>query len=141
MPAVKIMELQNRAFSWANSYFKNPADVIRERDTTAGKMVCKARLKIMNEADKKGVVTEAGLIEYTLRLDFKENKYRYVISEINWKQKSYYPVERWLDTTAAGYTGAFAYYIKQTDELMKHLVMDLENGMKQPFSKVKKDDW
>lgn len=141
VPGAPMKELQQRAFLWANEYYKNPMDVIRERDTVKGTMVCKARLKIMNEADKKGIVSEAGLIEYTLKLDFKDNKYRYTLTEINWKQRSYYPVERWMETEAAGYQEAYVYYLQQTDELMKQLVKDLDKGMKLPLVKKKKDDW
>jgi hypothetical protein len=141
VPAAGFKELQKRAFIWANQYYKNPSDVIRERDTVAGKMVCKARLKIMTEPDKKGVTTEAGLIEYTLKLEFKENKYRYTVSDINWKQKSYFPIERWMDTTAPGYKSGYEYYLQQTDEMMKSLVKDLDKGMKLPSPKAKKDEW
>lgn len=141
IPVTGAGELQNRAFAWANGYYKNPADVIRERDTTGGKMTCKARVKIMNEPDKKGVITEAGLIEYTLKLEFKENKYRYILSDINWKQKSYFPIERWMDTSAPGYQPGYTYYLQQTDELMKQVIKELDKGMKQPTSKIKKDDW
>lgn len=136
-----MAELQKRAFSWANAYYKNPSDVIRERDTVNGKLTCKARLKITNPPDKKGIVTEAGLIEYTLKLDFKENKFRYTISEINWKQKSYFPIERWIDQTAAGYQPSYSFYLQQTDELMKQLIKDMDKGMKQPTAAIKKDDW
>lgn len=104
-------------------------------------MICKYRLKIQNEADKKGVVTEAGLVEYTLKLEFKENKYRYILSDINWKQKSYYPIERWMETSAAGYQPVYSYYLQQTDILMNQVIKDLDAGMKIPTSKVKKDDW
>lgn len=141
VPDASIAELQTRAFNWANAYYKNPADVIRVRDTVQGKMICKARLKIYNEPDKKGLVAEAGVIEYTLNLDFKNFKYRYVITDLNWKQKSYYPVERWMNTELPGYQPVFVYYLQQTDELMKKLMMDLDKGMKQPGSKPKKDDW
>ncbi len=141
IPDAPAGELQQRAFIWAHAYYKNPADVIRERDTVAGKMVCRARLKISNEPDKKGVVTEAGLIEYTLKLEFKENRFRYTLSEINWKQKSYYPVERWMDASASGYQPSYVYYLQQTDELMQQVVKELDKGMKQPSTRIKKDDW
>ena len=44
-------DLYNRGFAWANKFYKNPVDVIREKDAIAGKMVCKARFK-----DRKSVV-------------------------------------------------------------------------------------
>jgi len=141
VPQVSKKELQQRAFIWANEYYKNPSDVIRERDTVGGKMVCKARLKIKNEADKKGIITEAGLIEYTLTLEFKDNRYRYVITDINWKQKSYFPVEKWMKADEPGYQPSYPYYLEQTEQLMKQLIKDLQKGMGQALVKPQKDNW
>src|SRR6187399_1301527 len=58
-------QLYSRAFSWANSFYKNPGDVIREKDPATGKLVIKARFRISNEPDKKGTVTAAGDVMYT----------------------------------------------------------------------------
>jgi len=117
-------EIYKRAFNWANSYYKNPADVIREKDPVAGKLLIKARYRINNEPDKKGVVTQAGDVMYTLTMNFKDGRYKYEITKINWQQTSYYPIERWKDQSAPSYKAAFPYYLKQSDESIKALIMD-----------------
>ena len=137
---IKADSLYNRALIWANTYFKNPADVIREKDQEAGKIVCKARYKIMNPPDKTGFQSEGGVVMYTMNLMFKDGRYRYEITEINWKQASYYPVEKWMDTENAYYKPEFASYLQQVDEKSKELVKDLDKGMKTTAPK-KKDDW
>ena len=80
--------LFDRAVEWATTYYKNPTDVIREKDKEGGKLVCKARYKMSNPPDKKGVSTDAGLAQYTLTIQFKEGRYKYDLTAINWKQIS-----------------------------------------------------
>ncbi|HKR04873.1 MAG TPA: DUF4468 domain-containing protein, partial [Bacteroidia bacterium] len=96
-------ELYQRALNWANTFYKNPTDVIREKDPAAGKIVCKHRFKITNPPRKDGFVKDAGLVIYTLSLQFKDGRYKYDLTEINWKTISYYPIEKWMDTKANGY--------------------------------------
>jgi len=134
-------ELYMRAFTWANTYYKNPTDVIREKDASAGKIVCKQRFKITNPPDKDGFEKDAGLVMYTLTILVKEGRYKYDLTEINWKQISYYPIERWMDTKAAGYEKEYDYYLKLTDTFVKKVIADLEKAMTVSTKKVKKDDW
>ncbi|MBL0340256.1 MAG: DUF4468 domain-containing protein [Bacteroidetes bacterium] len=133
-------ELYNKAFAWANTYYKNPADVIREKNAEEGKLLIKARYKIYNEADKKGVITAAGDVMYSLTINIKDGKYRYEITKINWQQTSMFPIERWKDTASSSFNSAYPYYLKQTDEKIKEIIAALEKGMKAE-SKDKKDDW
>lgn len=135
-------ELYKRAINWVNIFYKNPADVLREKDSVSGKIVCKHRFKIVNEADKKtGFIKDAGLVQYTLNLQFKDGRYKYELTEINWKQLSYYPIERWMDSKAAGYAKEYDYYLVQADETAKKIVADLEKGMTIPSVKPKKEEW
>ncbi len=133
-------ELYKRAMDWANIFYNNPNDVIREKNAEEGKLLIKARFKISNEADKKGVVTQAGDVMYALTLNFKDGKYKYEITKINWQQISYYPIERWNDTSAATFKPAFAYYLKQTDENIKKIVADFQKKIAES-AKAKTSDW
>lgn len=132
--------LYQRALDWANKYYKNPTDVIRERDSVAGQIVCKARFKIMNPADKKGVATDAGNVMYTLKIQFKDGRYRYELSEINWKQQSYYACERWMDKTVQTYKPEFDYYLQQTDASVRETLKSMEKALSTPPS-AKTEDW
>lgn len=132
--------LYQRAMEWANKYYKNPTDVIRERDSVGGQIVCKARFKIMNPADKKGVATDAGNVMYTLKVQFKDGRYRYELSEVNWKQQSYYPCERWMDKTVQTYKPEFDFYLQQTDTSIREALKSMEKALATATA-VKKDDW
>lgn len=140
IPGVSAKELYSRGLNWFNTFFKNPSDVIRETDSVKGKISGKARFKIYNEADKSGLRTDAGNTEYTIKLETKDGKYRYIFTDINWKQASYYPAERWLDTKAQSYKKVFTYYLEQTDSTILSTSDNLESFMKAPPVK-KKDDW
>ena len=141
MDSVDKNELYLRALSWANSNYKNPTDVIREKDANAGKIVCKHRFKITNPPNKEGFEKDAGLVMYTLTIQVKDQRYKYELSEINWKQLSYYPIERWMDTSAPGYEKEYDHYLKQTDEIVKKVIYNLESSMTISTKKVKKDEW
>lgn len=134
-------ELYDKAFAWLSGYYKNPADVLREKDRDAGTMLIKARFKIFSPLDKKsGVAAPAGDVQYSLILDFKEGKFRYTLTEINWKQASYYPIERWMDKTSSSNNVNADYYLQQTDENCKKVIADLVKTMTTAAA-VKKDDW
>lgn len=140
VPETKKNELFERAIMWATEFYKNPADVIREKNPDAGKIVCKARFKISNEKNKDGVATDAGVVQYTLTLLFKDGKYKYEVTEFNWKQLSYYPVERWSETSSQTYNPAYAYYLRQVDDYTLRTIADLEKNMAMK-KKEKKNDW
>ncbi|MEO8149922.1 MAG: DUF4468 domain-containing protein [Bacteroidia bacterium] len=138
-PGVVKAELYDRAFAWLSAYYKNPADVLREKDREAGMMLLKARFKILNMVDKKsGVATAAGDVQYTLKLDFKDDKFRYTLTDINWKQLSYFPSEKWMDKTNQYYSPNWDYYLMQTDDNCKKIVADLEKAIS--TAKVEKTD-
>jgi glutamine cyclotransferase len=140
VPATSKDELYKRAFAWANGFYKNPGDVIREKNLEEGKILIKARFRISNEPDKKGVVTQAGDVMYSLTFNFKEGKYKYEITKINWQQTSYYPIERWKETSASSFNPAYLYYLKQTDEVIKSIISDFSKKIAEP-AKVKSNDW
>lgn len=132
--------LYDRALAWANGFYKNPAEVIREKDPEKGKIVIKGRYRIANEPDKKGVVTQAGNVMYTLTVEFKDNVWRYEITNMNWQQTSAFPIERWTDTTSPSFSPNYPYYLTQTDEELRKVESSLKKAMKAE-AKTNKDDW
>ena len=137
--AMKKLELYNKALDWCNVYYKNPTDVIRERDSIEGNIVCKARFKISNPVNKNGVATDGGVIQYTLKLMFKDGKFKYDITEFNWKQASYFPAEKWTDKTNAYYKPEYDFYLQQLNDKAREISKDLEKSMKAVASDKKKD--
>jgi hypothetical protein len=144
----KVVELKgvtkdslfNKALAWCNTFYNNPGDVIREQDKAGGKIECKARFKVQNPPDKKGLATDGGVVQYTLTLQFKEGRYKYLLTEYNWKQTSYYPIEKWMDTSNQYYKPEFEHYLQEVDNETKEITASLEKFMQTPQVKVK-EDW
>lgn len=125
---------------WFYTFYKNPTGVIKEEDAVNGKIAGKHQVKILNPADKKGIQTMRGIVKYSVTTQYKDNKARMVISDINLDASSYTPIEKWLDKTAPGFSTINYYHLTQLDSLLKIVVNDYEKFMKEP-NKVKKDDW
>lgn len=132
--------LYKRALNWFETYYKNPTDVIRENDSTKGKISGKSRFKIYNAPDKKGLRTDAGLVMYTINVSVREGRYKYEVTELNQKAASYTPLERWLDTSSRTYTTAYVGYLEQVDTQVREAVENLKKAMS-TSPPVKKDDW
>ena len=77
---------------------------------------------------------------YSLTLNFKEGKFRYEITKINWQHTSYYPIERWSDTASPSYKSSFAYYLQQTDDTIDGVIKDFTKKITEPM-KVSSSDW
>lgn len=133
-------ELYDRLMGWFNTFYKNPGDVIRERDAENGRITGKARFKITNIPDKTGLKTDAGLVMYTLSVTVKDGRFKYTLSELNWKQPSYYPIEKWTDKSSKLYSKSFDYYLLETDDYVKDTMSKLKEAMKSS-PKKKASDW
>lgn len=132
--------LYSRALSWANKYYVNPKDVIREANEAEGKIVIKARYRIYTSESKEGTKGFAGDVMYTMTIDFKEEKYRYQITNFTWQKRSAFPIERWMDDKADTFVSDYALYLEQTDAQIKELIASFTTRMATE-EKVKKDDW
>jgi len=133
-----IVELHNNAHQWAFSFYKNPYNVVKE--DTPNKILMRPRFKIMNPPDKKGVKTMAGIVLYTLEIYIKEGRYKYKLSQIEWKRASRYPIERWLDKSAPTYLKKYEFYLKQVDDEAKRVIASLKLGLKQE-KKKENENW
>lgn len=129
MPSTVQNDLYHKAFVWCNEFYKNPNDVIRTKDVLNGEIVCKGRFRITTPATKKQIETPAGIVQYTLTIMVKDNKYRYKVTDINWKQSSHYPIERWMETEKDTYLSVYAEYLKQTDAEINALITSLTAAM------------
>jgi len=122
-------ELYNRAIEWFNSFYKNPTGVTRIRDPQNHKITGVAQFKI-KKTDKDGVNIDAGNIAYTIILEFKDNRYRYELTNFNHKRTSYFPLERWLDPKDPQYNSDCPEFIKQVHNYSQELSKSLKQGMK-----------
>ncbi len=133
-------ELFKRASGWFNTYYKNPTEVIREKDTVALKIVGKPRFRIYSPPNEKGVKMDAGIVQYTITVAVKEGKYKYEITEINWKQQSYYPIEKWIEQKDKYKSNN--YYLYQTDSIITNdVIKNLQHAMRTAPKVIDKDNW
>lgn len=126
--------------AWFYNYFKNPTGVIRQEDIAQGLIMGKHQIKILNPPDKNKVQTMRGIVQYTVTTQYKDNKVRIVLNEINLKETSYTPVEKWLDKSAPGFSQKNYYYLQQIDTEMQSLLKHFEEYMLKSIT-PKKDEW
>ncbi|HPF00353.1 MAG TPA: DUF4468 domain-containing protein [Bacteroidales bacterium] len=131
--------LYNRAIGWINSFYKNPQAVTTLRDPENGVILCAHRFA-MKETDKDGnVMTSNVIVEYKLRIEAKEGRYRYTFDEFRKKDVSMFPLERWLDKADPQYTPKCDEYLAQVDVKIKEIIASLKKGMERKV--VKTDEW
>lgn len=132
-------KMYNQGIEWVNSFYTNPSEVTRVRDSDNGKIDIRHRIKVWN-LDKDGnTSTEGGLIDYTMILEFKEGRYRFTITDFNVRKVSKFPLERWMDKNDPEYFAACDNYLVQVNEEVNKIIKSLKEGMKPKV--VKPDNW
>ncbi len=121
-------KLYNTAIAWINANYKNPNEATTVREPENGKLVIRHRFKIYN-TDTKGQKTDVGVIIYTLKLEFKPNKYRYIFTDFSVEATSKFPLERWLDKKDPQYSPANEEYLKQVNTWVYDMIASLKKGM------------
>jgi hypothetical protein len=130
--------LFERGMSWMRYYYPNPNSVANVMDKANGKIEGIGRLRVYY-FDKDSNRRDGGIITYALKLEFKENRYRYTLSDFNVKTVSRFPIERWMNKKDPEYMPQDDGYLFQVDTIMKRLTRTLKEEMK-PKS-IKKDEW
>ena len=133
--------LYARMFGWFREYYKNPAEVIRENDSTAYVIIGKPRFRISNPPSKDGLKSDGGTIQYTITVAAREGRFKYELTAFNWKQLSYYPCERWLDTEASSYAPVYNDYLQQLDKTALETINSLKDAMIHEKPVKDKDNW
>jgi hypothetical protein len=130
--------LYDRAASWFSSFYKNPVSVLRVQDKVNGKIEGTGRFLIYY-LDDQGTKRDGGTILYDIKMELKENKYRYTLVNFNLKSLSKFPLEKWLNKNDPAYNPQWDSYLFQVDTTMQSLVKNLKEGMKPKV--IKKDVW
>jgi len=129
--------LYDRGLAWVRKQYRNPSEVLGQRSPEEGFITGKANIRIHN-VNKKGEKTPAGLVTYQFRIEFKENRYRYVFFDFQFKADSKFPLERWINETKYQ-TPAYQAYLEEVNKHIEDTIESLLEGMK-PVA-VKKDEW
>ncbi len=131
--------LYNRGASWLHTFYSNPWEVAKVRDQSSGLIKIQHQFPVYNY-DAQGVKSEAGMILYNAKLEFKENRYRIQIDNFVYKLVSRYPVERWLDKTSPDYNMNWESYLSQINSFSNDLINSLKKKML-PAKQYKEEDW
>jgi hypothetical protein len=131
-------ELFNRAIEWIGKNYKNPADVTKVREPETGLIELVHRIEL--SFDDQGVTRAGGIVDYTLRIELKDGRYRYTFTNFNLKQVSRVPIEKWLDKTDKAYSPNWEHYLFQVDKATQEIIESLKKGMMPPVKK-KVDQW
>jgi hypothetical protein len=130
--------LYDRGAEWIRSYYINPGSVTKVQDRVNGKIEGTGRLRLYFY-DSSNTRTDAGMVYYDFRLEFKENKYRYTLTNFSIKGASRIPLEKWMNKNDPSYNPQMENYLYQVDTTMQNLVVRLKEGMKPKV--IKKDEW
>ena len=130
--------LYDRGASWFSSFYKSPSSVLKIQDKVNGKLEGLGRF-VISYVDEQGLKKDAGMIQYSIKLELKDNKYRYTLTDFNLKAASRYPLEKWLNKNDPGYDPRWDSYLYQVDTTIQSLVRNLKEGMKPKV--IKKDEW
>jgi len=132
-------ELYERALKWVNKRYSNPVAVIQKKDAVEGVIICVSNISIKTLSGDGKTFTGAGMVSYTLTIETKEERYRYIITDLYKKESSRFPIEKWFDTTKPEWSSVRYDHLHQIDEAVKKLIDNLKEGM-QP-EKIIIDEW
>ncbi len=131
--------LYDKAVEWFSFYYPNPTAIYTIQDKVNGKIEGTGRMKIYYNDAKSGVRMEGGLVIYNLKLEFKDNKFRYSITDFNLKAASRFPIEKWMNASDPAHNPNWDAYLFQVDTTMQRLVSTLKEKMNPTV--IKKDEW
>jgi hypothetical protein len=131
--------LYDKAIEWFGSYYPNPQAVYTVQDKVNGKVEGVARLKVYYKDEKTGARMEGGMLQYLIKIEFKENKYRYTLTDFRLRNASGLAIEKWLNKNDPAYNASWDSYLYQVDTTMVRLQSSLKEKMKPTV--VKKDEW
>ncbi|MFO7614668.1 MAG: DUF4468 domain-containing protein [Bacteroidales bacterium] len=133
-------ELFNRCSSWLHTFYANPWEATKVRDQATGLIRIQHQFRIY-DYDEDGNRNEAGMILYTAKIEFKEDRYRYTIDNFLLRQVSRYPVEKWLDKSQPGYDEKWQQYLDQINAFVTdELIRSLKENMK-PEEVIIEEEW
>jgi hypothetical protein len=138
---ISAAELYKRFNDWFHTYYKNPTEVIRENDSIKFSITGKPRFRITNLQPNDAGKTDGGIVQYTITVSARQGRFRYELTEFNWKQISYYPCENWLNTKAPSYAPIYNDYLQQLDKYALETVNSLKNAVMVDKPVKDKDNW
>lgn len=136
---VSAGDLYDRFIKWFNGEFKNPSEKLRKTDKDAGEIEAFIRYKIYNKDKDGNQASDAGLAQFTIKVMFKDGRYKYTVTDLNHKRNSYFALEQWMDKDDE-MAEKHADYLTQVDTEIRRIVDAMKKGVADSGEKPA-DDW
>ncbi len=131
--------LYNKCIEWFGYYYPNPQSIYSVQDKENGKIEGLGRLKVFFTDEATGTKRDGGMIVYQIKVELKDNKYRYTLTDFGLKTASRSPIEKWMNKSDPAYNSNWDSYLYQVDTTMQRLISTMKEKMKPTV--VKKDEW
>jgi hypothetical protein len=131
--------LYDKAIEWFGYYYRDVQSVYTSQSKENGKIEGAGRMRVYYTDKPTGVKRDGGTILYQIKMELKENKFRYTLTDFNLKTASRFPVEKWLNKSDPAYNPNWDLYLYQIDTTMRRLISSMKDKMKPTV--VKKDEW
>ena len=131
--------LYDKAIEWFGFYYLNAQSVYTVQSKENGKIEGQGRMKLYYTDGASGVQRDGGVVMYQIKMELKDNKYRYTLTDFNLKGASRYPLEKWMNKSDPAYNTTWDSYLYQVDTTMRRLISTMKEKMKPTV--IKKDEW
>ena len=134
--------LYSRGVEWFAKSYNSAQNVLQMQDKENGKLIGRALFNVYHKG--LGMTFESGHINYTISLFFKDNRYKYEITDfIHTSNVESGMIKTSCDemrfSTKKLYKKVYDYYFEQLDNNIKSLVIDLKQFMNKKSES--NDDW
>ncbi len=123
-------KLYNKGIEWINTYFPNPAGVTKRRSPESG--IIEIAYSIRLTDDHKGTRVPSHAVTYTFKLEFRDGRFRYTITDFNLKTASRFPLERWLDAAGPFYSLNNRQYLEQIRDVIEDMIEKMTTQITKP---------
>jgi hypothetical protein len=130
VPDVDRGAMYNKGIEWINSYFPNAARVTKRRSPESGIIDGAHSIRLYDVHD--GVKVPSHTITYTFKLEFRDGRFRYTISEFQLRAASRFPLERWLDKDGPFYSPANRQYLEQVRDEIEKMINSMVSFITKP---------
>jgi len=130
--------LYDRALAWVKKYYKNTSEVIKNADAEKCVLDLRSSVRIFSK-QKDGTTMAKNIVYYSFKLECREGRYRYTITNFKERATAAAPIENWFKTDSPYWSPSQYEWLIQIDSQIKELINDLEEGMLPP--EVFEDEW
>ena len=123
--------LYARAMEWVKKYYKNTNEVIKNADAEKCVIEMRSSVRIFSK-QKDGTMMQKNIVYYNFKLECRDNRYRYTITNFNEKAAAAAPIENWFKTDSPYWSPSQYEWLNQIDKQVKELIESLEEGMLPP---------